>query len=505
MHRNRLHRRSRSRKGQGGFTIVEMLITSTLLAIGLSAGLWAARQEALADAFSAQGQTLKAIGNAAGNEYILRYYNELQKAAPSIPGVADPYQPTMTELKALGLPIQNFADTGWTNLPYRFRFQRVPAGCTPPACDVNGLVYLAGALTDPATGGVYGRGLGEAITAIGGDGGFSDDLSPGTISGFGGQWNQTNPMGAQVGTLAMQVGYATLGWQQFLRRDGSLPMTGTLNMRDTAGTRHDIANVNALDAQSASLPGSSNANSMRVGSTYFYGDTQNAAVRSQPGGGLYVQDVNGNAADIKSAKDVYANTTQTNESYVNGWFRSKGDSGWYSEKWGGGWYMSDPSWIRAYNGKNIWTPGTLQADGSVNSAYVSSWGGMNSTGRLRTGEYLQIDGWAGEGGGCGPNGLLGQDGSGRLLACQSGVWRATSGISQPFTVGGSGTCSWDAAIAQCPAGAKLLGGGYQLTWFSGSTFSHAPDQSYPDAGNNRWVVGGSGTNSCFQAFASCAY
>ncbi|MGN5477587.1 prepilin-type N-terminal cleavage/methylation domain-containing protein [Cupriavidus basilensis] len=46
MHRTRLHRRSKLRKGQGGFTIIELLIASTLTAIGLSAGLWAARQEA---------------------------------------------------------------------------------------------------------------------------------------------------------------------------------------------------------------------------------------------------------------------------------------------------------------------------------------------------------------------------------------------------------------------------------------------------------------------------
>nr|WP_280971262.1 shufflon system plasmid conjugative transfer pilus tip adhesin PilV [Cupriavidus gilardii]WDE72522.1 hypothetical protein [Cupriavidus gilardii] len=430
MQRQRSRRRSPSRSGQGGFTIIEMLIASTLLAIGLSAGLWAARQEALADAFKAQGETLKAIGNAGGNEYILRYYSELQKAAPSIPGVVDPYRPTMAELKAIGLPIQNFADTGWTNLPYRFRFQRVPAGCTPPACDVTGLVYLAGPLRDPATGGVYGRGLGEAITAIGGDGGFSDDLSPGTISGFGGQWNQPNPMGSQVGTLAMQVGYATLGWQQFLRRDGSLPMMGTLNMRDAAGTRHNIANVNALDAQSATLPGASNANSLRVGNTYFYGDGLNSAVRTPAGGGFHVQDVNGNAADIKSARDiytrdVYANTTQANESYVNGWFRARNDAGLYWEKWGGGWYMGDPDWIRAYNGKGIWTSGQVQADGSVTSGYISSWG------RVRSGEYMQIDGVANENWGCSPNGLVGRDGPGALLSCQNGIWKKLGGGEPP--------------------------------------------------------------------------
>ncbi|MGN5477588.1 hypothetical protein ACTMU2_13865 [Cupriavidus basilensis] len=166
----------------------------------------------------------------------MRYYGELQKATPNIPGVADPYQPTMAELKALGLPIQNFSDTGWTNLPYRFLLQRVPAGCTPPACDVSGMVYLAGQLTDPATGGVYGRGLGKPSPQLAVMGDSPTIQTPGTIYGLGGQWTQPNPMGAQTGTLAMQIGYATLGWQQFLRRDGSLPMLGTLKMQDTVGS-----------------------------------------------------------------------------------------------------------------------------------------------------------------------------------------------------------------------------------------------------------------------------
>ena len=52
--------------------------------------------------------------------------------------------------------------------------------------------------------------------------------------------------------------------------------------------------------------------------------------------------------------------------YTNNWFRSRGQSGWYSEDYGGGWYMTDTTWIRAYNGKSIYTPGTMQCDGNMN-------------------------------------------------------------------------------------------------------------------------------------------
>lgn len=203
--------------------------------------------------------------------------------------------------------------------------------------------------------------------------------------------------------------------------------------------------------------------------------------------------------NINNAGTVSAATVNTSgETYTGGWFRTRGDSGWYSQKWDGGWYMSDPSWIRSYNNKNVYTGGSIQADSQVASGYLNSWG------RVRAGEFLQVDGWANEGWGCGPNGLQGRDGTGPLF-CQSGVWTRPGGKIAPFRVDGAGTCSWAAATAVCPGGSRLIAGGYVLTWFNGSNFSHAPDGSYPDASGNQWVVNGSGTDSCFQAFATCTY
>ena len=49
--------------------------------------------------------------------------------------------------------------------------------------------------------------------------------------------------------------------------------------------------------------------------------------------------------------------------YASSWFRSTGQTGWYSETYGGGWYMTDTTWLRAYNGKSIYTSSVMQADG----------------------------------------------------------------------------------------------------------------------------------------------
>ncbi|MCY0853030.1 shufflon system plasmid conjugative transfer pilus tip adhesin PilV [Cupriavidus sp. D39] len=119
------------------------------------------------------------------------------------------------------------------------------------------------------------------------------------------------------------------------------------------------------------------------------------------------------------------------ETYTGGWFRTQGDSGWYSQKWGGGLYMSDTQWIRAYNNAGIYSPSEVQ------SSYI------NSNGRVRAGEYLQLDGWAGEGGWCSTNGLVGRDANGRILSCQSGVWQ---GASASAIIGGPVGGGSDTAI-----------------------------------------------------------
>lgn len=44
------------------------------------------------------------------------------------------------------------------------------------------------------------------------------------------------------------------------------------------------------------------------------------------------------------------------------WLRTKGDNGWYNSTYAGGWHMTDSTWIRAFNGKSVYTPGIIQAD-----------------------------------------------------------------------------------------------------------------------------------------------
>ena len=54
----------------------------------------------------------------------------------------------------------------------------------------------------------------------------------------------------------------------------------------------------------------------------------------------------------------------------NAWLRTTGNTGWYSDTYAGGWYMSDTSWIRTYNSKNVWTDtGLLGSNGGLTVGY----------------------------------------------------------------------------------------------------------------------------------------
>ena len=61
----------------------------------------------------------------------------------------------------------------------------------------------------------------------------------------------------------------------------------------------------------------------------------------------------------------FQHAVNANRFYSNNWYRSTGNSGWLNETHGGGWYMQDSDWIRALNGKNIYTTGKLRGDNGV--------------------------------------------------------------------------------------------------------------------------------------------
>lgn len=90
------------------------------------------------------------------------------------------------------------------------------------------------------------------------------------------------------------------------------------------------------------------------------------------------------AAWICSTLDASGRVTCA-DVYSSSWLRTVGQTGWYSESYGGGWYMTDSIWLRAYNNKQIYT-------GSTSADAIHTAGGMNASGRIYAGSYMQAMG-----------------------------------------------------------------------------------------------------------------
>ena len=376
------------------------------------------------------------IGNLINSKYLSLYYSNLVNGT-AIAGIANEYAPTMAELQAINVIPSGFSTTSAYGTPYQVALSKIPAGCVAPACDIAGKVYIGGAITDPSTGKPLI--LEDAAAAIGGDGGYSDTITPGTLTGMNGSWTDTNPLGTVAGVLAMRVGYGSSGWSAYVRRDGSLPMEGDLNFKGTTGTLHNIANAATVNAQKVVTP---SGNSVQIGSSFLYGDGTNSAIRQN--GALYVQNSAGTAAADVNAGNVNASASVNASGNVNA---SGG-------MWSNGQITTNSNVSLAANGAAVMGGGQLELNAN-GPLYLNPWSGGQTivggaggsgqlvvAGRLYTNEYIQPNGWAAQGAGCSPNGLIANSGSGPLF-CESGVWTAPGGQLNPklytTVAGNSGT------------------------------------------------------------------
>jgi hypothetical protein len=86
---------------------------------------------------------------------------------------------------------------------------------------------------------------------------------------------------------------------------------------------------------------------------------------------------------------------------TNNWFRAYGESGLFFQSYGGGWHMTDTTWIRAYNNKNVYVAAVFRCGytysgnvGRVRGSYGSvsfdangatnAWDGIEFTGSPQT-------------------------------------------------------------------------------------------------------------------------
>jgi len=452
---------SYSRTSQRGFIALDMIIGLIVLAAVMTGAAVYLANQMDSQNYRIAADQQKQVADAAARYLKDNFATVYAAASPTTPAQITPAMLRNTNYLPAG-----FTDTNAFGQTFVVLARRVANN------QLESIVLTTGGQT------LDEMGTREIAENLGAPGGFVPETNTGIVQGVRGGWSLAlsnygvNPgaghtasaLFLQDGTLANDYLYrnAIAGKPELNRMNTALNMGGNdvnnaanINASANANISGDVntgGNVNA--SGNVNLNGTVTAGGdLRAGSMQLRGNASMNGSATVGGNVAVSGDVTtGSMYARGNVQGVTA--SMAGETYTTGWFRTRGDTGWYSEKWGGGWHMTDSAWIRAYAGKNVYTPGQMRG----NSLF--------SEGRTYVGEYLQLMGTATENSGCSPNGLLSQDGAGKTLSCQNGLWKYTaSEVSGAICGMATNWCGWednvrcqglDPYCGVCPAGYRRI-------------------------------------------------
>ncbi|EKN4862929.1 shufflon system plasmid conjugative transfer pilus tip adhesin PilV [Yersinia enterocolitica] len=388
----------------------------------------------------AVGQQMKQMGEAV-NGYINIRYDKLSTLTASSSQSSDPGPRTCDssrcEITYQTLVNEGLLPTSYTGVnaqksSYKILLKR---SGTIPNYVINGLITT----TLPwSEGGKFRYDLlGKAMQEAGIDSGMTQSAT--VASGLQGAWKETSTVYSNItsaGLMAYRVGYDSAMYSVYLRRDGTLPMTGDLNMGgnsinnikdiNSSGTGNFGNNLNV--SKDLTVGGVINSGKGIISNDYIYakGDFSTdgiAYVRKSVNAGenMYAVGNIGVAAD--SNKNMAAALNADGTVYAKKAFVTDGDI-----------YANSGTVNTSY----VW------ASGNINSNYIHSNGSMNADGRINAGEFVYINGQSSTGSGCSPNGLMGRTNEGQLLSCINGIWNKSKYNYSEYVVSyvnnSSGSC-----------------------------------------------------------------
>lgn len=384
-----------------GFTLVEVGIAMALTMMLAMALLWPQIVKFREDKAAAQGRQLATLSNAVATYMTVNYAKLAQGGAVDPVKFPTPTEPTVAQLRDAGLLPANFNAVNLYGGGYAVKISQVPAGCTPPDCDLASITRLTNPLTNALTGQLDGPALGSALATLGADGGFSTAAAPGSIVGQGGAWSVANPAGNVAGILGMRAGYGSSGMAQFMRRDGALPATGTQNMGG-----QDVANVKTL------------------GSTTI-----------QNSGDVAVGGALGVTGQTSTNGIANAGALTTGNATVNGSATITGDT-----------VLKGTLGVTKATTLN----GTLAVTGATTTNGLSNVGRLNNTGDVQTGR-LFLSTIVANGASCA--GFVGYQASteaGSIASCINGIWRTPAADIPPPAPCPSTTVSFQGCTGVVP-------------------------------------------------------
>lgn len=377
---------------------------------------------------SAVGQQMKQIGEAV-NGYINIRYDKLSTLSNAAGTGTDPgprtcsgslceitYQTLINE----GLLPSTYTGTNANKSSYKIILKR---DGTTPNYVINGLITTSTAWIEG--GKTRYDLLGNAMQTAGIDSGMTKTTS--IASGYSGQWTETSANFNNItsaGQLAFRVGFNSALYSVYLRRDGTLPMTGDLNLDG-----HNINNVDALNATgNITTTGDLQARNIKATGKIDAGGNISAGnwVYAKNGYGNNIGlggDAGGDDFEIKISGqkqiDVLSDDYTSIVFAVNGKIELRNP-------------QSGAVGVNINYDGSINTIGTIKASGNIESSQNVKGATLESTGRATVGEFVQLNGQAEVGKECQSNGLQGRTVDGQILSCVNGVWNFSG--EQPGTI-----------------------------------------------------------------------
>jgi len=388
---------------------------------------------------SVSGKQIKQIGDAT-NGYISLRYDKISSLSNAAGNGTDPgprncsgnictitYQTLVNE----GLLPSTYVAKNGFGSGYNIQISR--SGISPNYI-IDGVVLTNAAWVEG--GKVRYDLLGKAMQSAGIDSGVSKNTT--TVNGYGGGWSSSSSTYSLInktGLLAYRTGYNSFAYSAYLRRDGTLPMTGNLDMG-----ANDINNAKNITASgNASFGGTGNfiGNLITMGSVlaakeliahngygdaiYFGGDTANNDYEIRLGAPKQLTIYSPSAGNYTTVLQVNRNVKIDQRLGLMGYDPNDIPIGW-----NGG--------LRTVDVYAEGAIGIKRANGSGNSDLAFSAnndGNVFSSGNITTNQRviandIQIKKIYSVGSPCTPNGLIGISSDGNSLSCINGLWQKIS-------------------------------------------------------------------------------
>ena len=135
---------------------------------------------------------------------------------------------------------------------------------------------------------------------------------------------------------------------------------------------------------------------------------------------------------------------------------------------------------------------------------------IESNGRIKSAEFIEIAGVATDGLACTPNGLIGRDANGAILSCQSGIWKSSGAVNigAPVVISATGFVAYYSQCFTSPKNALISASGpgdiRLIVNGVNAGFSGSWGGKYSDVAMDSSVTGvvGAGQNYCFYSTAA---